>query len=132
MMKVVAFITSDGKTIGRHFDRARYFKVITIEDGEITNEQLREKWGPYEEHHENIHMGPQAHDPGESPERYLGMVSPITDCDALIVRGMGYDAYAQIEQGSNIEIFITQIEDINEAAMAYDKGDLVSYPNLLS
>ena len=34
-MKIAA-VTDDGKTISAHFGRARYYVVVTVEDGKVT------------------------------------------------------------------------------------------------
>ncbi len=41
----IAVITENGKTISQHFGRAPYYLVFTIEDGKITNREMREKMG---------------------------------------------------------------------------------------
>ena len=41
----VAVITDDGKTISRHFGRAPYYVVLTIEDGQIIHREMRSKFG---------------------------------------------------------------------------------------
>ncbi len=44
-MKIAA-ITDDGKTISQHFGRASHFMVITLEEGQIIERELREKFKP--------------------------------------------------------------------------------------
>jgi predicted Fe-Mo cluster-binding NifX family protein len=41
----LAGITDDGRTISLHFGRARYYLVVTVEDGKIAGQELREKAG---------------------------------------------------------------------------------------
>ncbi len=33
----VAFVTDDGRTIHSHFGQARYFQVVTLENGQVLN-----------------------------------------------------------------------------------------------
>jgi predicted Fe-Mo cluster-binding NifX family protein len=43
-MKIAA-ITDDGKTISLHFGRAPYYQVLTVENGQILERELRNKLG---------------------------------------------------------------------------------------
>ncbi len=122
-MKIAA-ITEDGKTISQHFGRAPYYMVVTVEDGKITDRQLREKLGHAhfaKEHHEpHDHgerhgMGPREHN------RHTRMAQAIADCQVLLCRGMGYGAY-QSMQALGIKPIVTDIESIDEAVMAYVEG----------
>ena len=63
-MKKLAFITDNGKTISQHFGRAPYYTVVTVEEGEITHSEIREKMG-----HNNFASQPghddHQHEPGQ-------------------------------------------------------------------
>ncbi|MCL5994552.1 MAG: hypothetical protein M1546_00665 [Chloroflexi bacterium] len=39
----IAFITADGKTVSKHFGRAPYYLVITVEDGRVVSHEMRDK-----------------------------------------------------------------------------------------
>ncbi|HXZ30244.1 MAG TPA: NifB/NifX family molybdenum-iron cluster-binding protein, partial [Dehalococcoidia bacterium] len=41
----IAVVTDDGKTICQHFGRARYYLVVTTEDGRVVNKEQRSKAG---------------------------------------------------------------------------------------
>lgn len=41
----IAFITDDDRTISAHFGRARYYAVLTVEDGKVTAREQRPKLG---------------------------------------------------------------------------------------
>lgn len=123
-MKVAA-ITDDGTTISQHFGRARYYKVLTIEDGTITGEEMREKAG----HHSPGRPAEDSDDHG-SRDWHATIASPITDCEALIVRGMGRRAYDHLQE-AGLQAYVTQIADIGEAVQAYVAGDLKNYTDLL-
>ncbi|TLN08200.1 cupin domain-containing protein, partial [bacterium] len=63
----IAVITDDGTTISQHFGRAPYYLVLSVENGQIIQRELREKLGHnqfsaephHEEHH---HQGEHGHD----------------------------------------------------------------------
>ena len=131
-MKIAA-ITDDGKTISQHFGRAPYYQVLTIEEGKIINREMRSKIGhndflnqPHaEEAHGAVHgMDSASHD------KHVSMAQTISDCKALLCRGMGMGAYESMRR-LNIQPIVTDIEDIDEAVQAYIDGKLVDHTELL-
>lgn len=131
-MKIAA-ITDDEKTISHHFGRAPYYMVVTIEDGKIVNRELRAKIG--HSHFVNqVHVEEQ---PGQqhgmdnaSHNKHLQMAEAIDDCEALLCQGMGMGAY-QSMQARGIRPIVTDIADIDEAALAYAEGRIVDYTERL-
>lgn len=125
-MKVAA-ITDDGKTISQHFGRAAFYLVATIEDGQIVKRELREKLG-----HAHFASQPHAEDhPGQphgmdsaSHNKHLQMAEAISDCEALLCRGMGRGAYESM-QARGIRPVVTDIAAVDEAVMAYVSGSIV-------
>jgi predicted Fe-Mo cluster-binding NifX family protein len=131
-MKIAA-ITDDGMTISLHFGRAPYYMVLTVEDGQITSRELRSKLG-----HNQFGSQPheaEAHGPGHgmdqaSHDKHLQMSDAIADCEALLCRGMGMGAY-QSMQARCIRPVVTDIEQIDEAALAYAAGKIVDHTEKL-
>jgi predicted Fe-Mo cluster-binding NifX family protein len=133
-MKIAA-ITDNGKTISQHFGRASHYMVVTIEDGKIINREMREKMGHaqfqgehLEDHHEDHH-----HEAGEkhgygpaADNRHGRMAESITDCEAVLCRGMGMGAYENMK-ARNIRPVVTDIADIDEAVMTYANGQIVDH-----
>ncbi len=129
----VATITDDGKTISKHFGRAAYYLVATVENGAITSSEMRDKLG-------HSHFSNQPHEEGEhgaghgmdstSHNKHLQMSEVISDCEALLCGGMGMGAYqSMISRG--IKPVVTEMEDIHEAVMAYVQGRLADRVDLL-
>jgi predicted Fe-Mo cluster-binding NifX family protein len=123
----IALITDDGKTISQHFGRAPYYLVVTVENGQIVKREVREKPGhtefasqPHEAGgHGQLHgMGPVSHD------RHLRMSEAIADCEALLCGGMGMGAYQSLLK-RGIKPVVTDIQDIDQAVMAYVEGKIV-------
>lgn len=122
----VAVITDDGKTISQHFGRAAHYLVFTVEEGAITEKELRDKLGhrqfvnePHEHDHDHDHNDPRGHGFGaHSESKHARMIEAIQDCEAIIVRGMGRGAYMAMEQ-ANIRPFVTEIEEAEAAVQAY-------------
>jgi|SRR5690606_29637262 predicted Fe-Mo cluster-binding NifX family protein len=130
-MKIAA-ITDDGATISQHFGRARNYMVLTVAGGEITNREMRPKAGHHDFAHEGGHdhehgEGKHAHGFGEgAAHRHEAMISAITDCDVVLVRGMGRGAYMALQE-AKIEAIVTDIADIEQAAQAYLDGSIVNH-----
>jgi predicted Fe-Mo cluster-binding NifX family protein len=126
----IAAVTDDGQTISQHFGRARYYAVLTIEDGKIVAREQREKMGHAHfagEPHESVQADPRGH--GFSPaeqDRHVLMAEAIRDCHFLLARGMGGGAYSSLEQ-LGIRPVITDIADIDEAALQAAQGVIVDH-----
>jgi predicted Fe-Mo cluster-binding NifX family protein len=124
----IATVTDDGKTVSQHFGRANYYAVLTIENGQIVQREMREKFS-----HKHFASETHDHEPGqrhgfdsESHSRHAQMSQTIVDCEALICRGMGAGAYESMQE-RGIRPIVTDIEAIDDAAMAYAGGVLVDH-----
>jgi predicted Fe-Mo cluster-binding NifX family protein len=127
-MKIAA-ITEDGTTVSQHFGRAPLYVVLTVEEGKVVGRETRPKSG----HHTFVATEhPPA--PGErhgydagSQAKHLSMAEAIADCQVLLAGGMGWGAYESLKS-HNIEPFVTDVENIDEAVRLYLEGKL---PNLM-
>ena len=127
-MKIAA-ITDDGKTISQHFGRASHYMVVTVENGNITDHEMREKIGHAQfqaEGHGHEETGEQ-HGYGHAADNRHGrMAETITDCEAVLCRGMGRGAYENM-QTRNIRPVVTDIANVDEAVIAYANGQIVDH-----
>ena len=131
-MKIAA-VTDDGQTISMHFGRAEHYLVCTIEGGRITERELRDKMGhkQFAGHGHEETQDPRGHGFGKGAgDRHARMIDSIADCEALLVRGMGRGAYMALEE-ANIRPIVTDIETIEEAVLAYVRGDIVDHTDKL-
>jgi predicted Fe-Mo cluster-binding NifX family protein len=123
----VAAITDDGKTISQHFGRAPFYAVVTVENGQIVNREIRNKLGhahfSNQPHPEEQHDQPHGTDTA-SHNKHLQMAEAIADCKALLCRGMGRGAYESMK-ALGIRPVVTDIASIDEAVMAYAEGQIV-------
>jgi predicted Fe-Mo cluster-binding NifX family protein len=132
-MKIAA-ITDDGQTISQHFGRAQKYAVVTVEDGQITHRELRDKLSHAQLQGED--HGPHADDGaphGFGPaadSRHGRMAEAILDCEAILCRGMGRGAYENLKS-RNIRPVVTDITDIDEAVKAYATGQIVDHVDQL-
>ncbi len=134
-MKIAVVTDTDkGSTISRHFGRAPFYLVFTVEAGEIVAQEQRAKPG-----HQQFAQGPQElhehqdHEHGmdeHSDHKHGQMLEPIQDCEVVIVRGMGRGAYLSIEE-AHLRPFITDIETAEAAVQAYIDGTLVDHTERL-
>jgi predicted Fe-Mo cluster-binding NifX family protein len=129
----IAAVSDDGQTISQHFGRAKYYTVLTIENGKITAREQREKMGHAhfagEEHAEE--KDPRGHGfaPAEQ-DRHFRMADAIKDCKILLARGMGSGAYYSMKQ-IGIRPIITTIASIDEAALEAAAGIIVDHKEKL-
>lgn len=128
-MKIAA-ITNDGKTISQHFGRAPYYMVVTIENGKIIDREMRKKLGHAQfqkEDHSHHDEGGGRHGYGPAADNRHGrMAEAISDCEAVLCRGMGMGAYESMK-ARGIRPVVTDISDIDEAALACANGQIVDH-----
>ncbi len=128
----IAVITDDGNTVSQHFGRAPYYLVVTVENKQIVDRQLRNKLG-----HAHLANEPHSEQPGqphgfgpEAHNRHVQMAQAIADCEALVCGGMGAGAYqSMLNQG--IRPIVTDLVSIEDAVAAYVDGRIVDQVNRL-
>ena len=118
MNAAVAIATDDGATVSSHFGRAVYYEVIRLEGGKVVARERREKAG----HHS---FGPEGSGHGEHDHehRHRTMVSPVLDCQAVVVRGMGQGAVEHLRQANLVPV-LTGLHTIDEVIAAIASGSL--------
>ncbi len=123
----IAVITDDGQTISQHFGRAAHYLVLTVENGEIVNRELRDKLGhshfASEPHEQGTPGQPHGFDPA-AQDRHVRMAEAIADCQVLLCGGMGAGAY-QSMQARGIKPIVVDVPVIDLAVKAYLEGKLV-------
>lgn len=113
----IAIPTDDGETISQHFGQARYFQVITLEDGQVQSSERREKAS--HSHQDHSHE----HETGVHPGQQ--MIETVRDCQVLITGGMGQPIYNRAIS-AGMTIFLTGEKRITDAVAAYQQGNLAS------
>jgi predicted Fe-Mo cluster-binding NifX family protein len=129
----IALITDDGQTISQHFGRAPYYLVVTIENGKVSQREMRDKLGhrhfANQEHGEHLANERHGFDPA-AQDRHSSMAQAIADCEAIIYGGMGAGAYESMRQ-LNIRPVVTDLRKIDDAIQAYLAGSLQDHTELL-
>jgi predicted Fe-Mo cluster-binding NifX family protein len=128
----IAAITDDGQTLSQHFGRARYFLVVTVEDGKIVAQELRDKAGhhifaPHEGPGHDT-AGPHGFDPA-SQGRHAQMLAAIADCQVVLAGGMGQGMYGNLQQ-VGIRPVLTAEMRIEQAIRLFLDGRLAERPEL--
>ena len=131
----IAIATDDGTQISSHFGRAPNYLVVTVVGGNIAGRELRPKPGHTqfagEQHgapaHE--HTGGHGLDPA-AQDRHARMAAVISDCQVLLVRGMGAGAYQSMAQ-AGIRPVVTDLEDVDQAIAAVISGTIVDHTERL-
>jgi transcriptional regulator with XRE-family HTH domain/predicted Fe-Mo cluster-binding NifX family protein len=129
----IAVITEDGKSISQHFGRAPYYQVLTIEEGEIVQRELRDKLGHHQFsslHTEEPHSGAEHGTDPASHDKHVRMAESIADCKVVLCGGMGRGAYESMRR-LNITPVVTDLRDIDAAVAAFIDGKLIDHVDLL-
>ncbi len=114
----IAIPTDDGVTISRHFGQARAFLIVTLDDGEIVAQELRElpdAGGHDHHHHHHDHNHDHHHGMGGNPA-HMAKFEYVRDCQFLIGGGMGAPAVNRLN-AMGIQVALTdhkQIADLLE------------------
>lgn len=133
----IALVTDDNETISPHFGRAKKYSVLTLEDGQITARELREKANHQDFQREGLEGKHEHHDDPRgrgygrhSEEKHSRMFATINDCQMLIARGMGQGAYNGLQQ-MGIKPIITDIPEIDQAVQEVIDERIVDHPERL-
>jgi predicted Fe-Mo cluster-binding NifX family protein len=111
----VAVASEDGRSVSRHFGRAPFYVVLTIDDGAILDRAVRSKAG-----HDTFAGAEPSPD-----DKHRRMAGPIADCEALIVGGMG-DGAVRSMLAMGIQPVLTDESDVDQAGLRFARGDLPS------
>ncbi len=117
----VALATDNGNSVSSHFGRAQYYEVVDLVDGKVVRRERREKpnhhsLGRTEGDHNQGNDGREAHE-----GRNQATVYSVTDCQAMIVRGMGQGAMEHLRQVSLFAV-LTGLHTIDEVVGAISSG----------
>jgi predicted Fe-Mo cluster-binding NifX family protein len=123
----IAIVTDDHQTISAHFGRAQFCEIFTIDAGKVTNRETVARSFPQVV---NIGAAPEPEGEHHHNHDHNAMITPITDCHALITRGMGTGAHLSLQE-HDIQPIITDIRDIQSALDAFLAGTLVDHPEKL-
>lgn len=133
----VAVVTVDGTTVSQHFGRSPYYKIYTIEDGDPTEVEMRERGTghfarPGGQMHTHTPQSETDHDPqhqgrhgygAEADHKHASMADEIADCQVLVAGGMGQGAYESFKR-AGLDVVLTDHANIDDVINAYVSGSL--------
>jgi predicted Fe-Mo cluster-binding NifX family protein len=132
----IAVVTDDGTTVSRHFGRARFYAVFSIEDQRVLGKEMLDRADtlqPVDEHEARQGLTGEidCHGTGTAAAAaHLRMVQPIEDCEALLTRGMSWSARDCL-LGAGVRPILTDIENLDDAVAAYLDGSIADHKELL-
>lgn len=133
----IAVLTDDGTTVSQHFGRARYYAVLTVEEGRVLEREMVDRadtvLSPDDAHqpHQGLTGEIDCHGTGTAAAAsHLRMVQPIKDCQALLARGMSWSARDCL-LGAGIRPLLTDIASLDAAVQAYLDGSIVDHVEIL-
>jgi len=124
----IAVVTDDGTTICQHFGRARFYTVVTIENGQVINKEQRPKAGHHVagmQHASQESHGERHGFDANAQASHASMIANITDCQVVMAGGMGWGAKESLKQ-AGIAVHTTDVENIEEAVRLYLQGKLAN------
>lgn len=125
----IAIVTTDGQTISQHFGRSPYYKILIVDNGQIVDEELRERrtghFARNSQHSEHSHYNNEGkHGYGaDADAKHRTMADEISDCQILIAGGMGSGAYESFSS-AGLKVILTDYVNIYDAAGAFLQGEL--------
>lgn len=124
----VAVVSTDGRTISKHFGRAGSIVVVTVRDGQVISMERRTKPDCRDasrpERVGNHGVQCQHGSPGKDRHaRHGDVVKLIADCGAVLSCGMGQGIYEMLK-AAGIRPVLTRESDLNKAVGAYLDGSL--------
>lgn len=154
----IAIPTNNGTRISGHFGPTKQYLVVTVENGEITNKETREKFSHHrgshndeemhrmhqlnhgegngnhnhDHHHGESHGDGHGHGAGQGHHHrnHNQMIENILDCDYMVVGGMGKPVFEACEN-EGIKPILTDIKDVDEAVKAIIDGSIINHKNQL-
>ena len=128
----IAFPSEDGVKISRHFGKAPYFIIASVQpDGTVQKEQRRrDHW--LGQHESGLIQFSEAPQPTENAPEFTriigaGLLAGTEDCQMLVSGGMGQAAYDRAA-AQGLQIILTGEKEIDKAVESYRKGTLSSDP----
>jgi len=121
----IAVASDDQVQIANHFGRTRGFLIYTVEENQISEKVYVENnftGHAKGQHHHHDHSGEHHH------HSHTGILDALTECKVVISRGMGRRLLEDFDAVGK-QVFITHVENADEAMKQYVDGNLFHDPN---
>ena len=120
----IAVASDDGISIAGHFGRCAGFLVFDVENGDAKKSDYRLNSFGHHQHGQHEHEHGHDHDHGEGHHSHDDFISALADCQAVICRGMGRRAVADLAANGIKPAITAENISAQEAAKLYAQGGL--------
>jgi len=126
----IAIPTDDNTHIAGHTGRAGAVAIFEIQNGTVTQLEIRENtFTGHHQHgrggHNDCDHGSHGHGSGHS---HNALIEAIRDCEVMIARGMSPRLVNDLEQ-CGIQVVFTAETELQRAAEKFAQGQLPSQPD---
>jgi len=119
----IAVASDDGISIAGHFGRCAGFEIYDADQDQVTKVERRLNNNSH--HHEQGDCGHHDHhDHGESVHSHESFLTALRDCQAVICRGMGHRAVADLTANGIKPVITAEDFPAQEAVKLYILGRL--------
>jgi hypothetical protein len=133
----IAIATDNGSTISQHFEQAKRYVVITIEDGFIIFRETLVKATHQDYKHDGLYGQARrcddVHAKGygrQSEDNNKRIIETINDCQLVLARSMERGVFIGFHQ-MDIQPILTDIHVIDNALHAVINGSIKNHPERL-
>jgi len=117
----IGIASDDQQNISQHFGRTLGFVIAEIQNGKILSKDYRKNTF-------SMHMQAGGHEHGEHNHSHSSILEALSDCEAVLARGMGRRIYDDL-RSADIQSFITDQTTVDSALSAYINGTLTDNPD---
>ena len=121
----IAVASDDGVSIAGHFGRCAGFLVYDVDNGDVKKLDYRlNAFGHHHQGQDGHHGHGHDHVHSEEHHSHSGFVNALSDCQAVICRGMGRRAVVDLAANGITPAITSEDVTAQEAAALYAKGSL--------
>ncbi|MDD5088057.1 MAG: NifB/NifX family molybdenum-iron cluster-binding protein [bacterium] len=130
----IAIPTDDNTHIAGHTGRAGAVAIFKIQNGAVTQLEIRENTftGHHQHGHEHGHGGHDDCDHGQhghgGGQSHGALIEALRDCQVMIARGMGPRLVNDLES-CGIQVVFTAETELQRAAEKFAQGQLPNQPD---
>jgi len=127
----IAIASNDGKSVVGQFGYTQFFKVISIDDGKVVDEELREidlnyDGSDIEENKKNVVSGLSLNVVYGSNYKYQRHLNHLKDCDVVISRKFCGNGILSVERTNKVPI-LTRNNNFEKCVKEFIDGNLVHH-----
>jgi len=122
----IAVASDDGVSIAGHFGRCAGFLIFDADQEKAEKVDYRVNSFGHHQHGHHEHDHEHGHEHGDEPHSHDGFTTALADCQAIICRGMGRRAVADLVSKGIKPAITADNVTAQQAAQLYAQGNLNS------